>query len=173
MVLNQCSIKYSLLFYFTGFLGEAGGTCGLLEPPRPPRCPLPMSALAWGWPWPLRCLARPSSPAPGQQLGWSLHAGGGSCLCTVWDEDLPPAPGQAGVPRPPERHHGAGSVRVQRGLLGGSPTHRGGDCGIWGNTGWGGWQGGVATLMPAPVGCRWPLRGPCRGSSGGGGPARP
>lgn len=33
MVLKQCSIKHSLLFYFTGFLGEADYASGVLEPP--------------------------------------------------------------------------------------------------------------------------------------------
>lgn len=33
MVLKQCSIKYSLLFYFTGSLGEADYASGVLEPP--------------------------------------------------------------------------------------------------------------------------------------------
>lgn len=33
MVLKQCSIKYSLLFYFTGFVGEADDASVVLEPP--------------------------------------------------------------------------------------------------------------------------------------------
>lgn len=36
MVLKQCSIKYSLLFYFTGFLGEADDASVVLEPPTMP-----------------------------------------------------------------------------------------------------------------------------------------
>lgn len=32
MVLKKCSIKYSLLFYFTGFLGEAGDAWGVPLP---------------------------------------------------------------------------------------------------------------------------------------------
>lgn len=36
MVLKQCSIKYSLLFYFTGFLGEADDGNVVLELPTTP-----------------------------------------------------------------------------------------------------------------------------------------
>lgn len=76
MVLKQCSIKYSLLFYFTGFLVEAGDAWGC-------HCPLPVPALVWGWlQW---CSAGPRGTAAlGKRLKQVSPPGspnfGGACV---------------------------------------------------------------------------------------------
>lgn len=118
MVLKKCSIKYSLLFYFTGFLGEAGDAWGV---------PLPLSYAGIGVGMAAVVLDRsqglPALHPQHRSSGEVAKAGFpppdpqtlGVHVCTAWDRD--PKEGLK-CPVPTKRHHGAWRLWVQRGLFG-------------------------------------------------------
>lgn len=123
MVLKQCSIKYSLLFYFTGFLGKADYACGVPEPSTCADAPspyLPWHGDAHGGAQHVPESSQPctaGTTALGMWLNWDPHSPFlvGVCVCTAWERD---PWGGAGVSYPPKRHHGARRLLVQRCLLG-------------------------------------------------------